>query len=109
MRIFSLILLTATVSGCSIMPEFSKTGVGSFSARDVGCDFNVFTTNPTSEYEEVGLIEFKAGFMSRRSESLSVVRKQAAPIVCESGANGILLWEVNGYGQYLKGTLIHTQ
>ena len=84
--------------------QFMKTGDETFSQLGDNCEFKIYTTNPKKEFDEIGLVEF-GGII----ENLSSLKKEAAPYVCRTGGNAILAWEVNGYGRYLKATIIRTK
>jgi len=98
--IATIVLLTTACSA-----QFTKTGDSSFAPLEIGCDFSVYTTNPSKAFDEVGLVEFSQepfGYPRR----LSSAKEQAAALVCKNGGNGLLVWESNGFGQYLKATII---
>lgn len=99
--IASVVLLTTACSA-----QFTKTGDSSFSASEINCDFSVYTTPPSQPFDEIGLIEFKAIPFVGFPRSISKVKEEASPLVCENGGNGLLVWESNGMGQYLKATII---
>ncbi|NVK38198.1 MAG: hypothetical protein HWE18_09755 [Gammaproteobacteria bacterium] len=101
----SLLLLSA----CTTSTQFVKTGDKSFSPFSNGCNVTVYTTNPKKEFEEIGLIEFGKSFVEGRPSNLTRAKEEAAPFVCKNGGNGMLVWEANGYGQYLKATIIRTK
>lgn len=99
--IASIMLLTTACSA-----NFTKTGENSFSPYSAGCNFSVYTTNPNKPFDEVGLVEFVQQPIIGFPASLSQAKDQAAPLVCQNGGNGLLVWESNGFGQYLKATII---
>lgn len=105
MKKIALIALALVLTGCG-PTLFMKTGDYSFEPLNSGCDFNIYTTNPNKAFKEVGLVEFGNDWMNGYPTSLAQVKQQAAPFVCQSGGNGLLVWEVNGFGRYLKATII---
>jgi hypothetical protein len=106
----SVYLITVMLlgSGC-VTTHFSKTGSYEGMSQPENCEYVVYTTAPKGSYEEIGVIEFKAGFpvgQMAGPETISEVRKMSSEIICKNGANGILLWEANGIGAYKKVTII---
>lgn len=97
-----IILSTAIIMGCA-QGHFYKTGEYSYSKRELGCDFTIYTTRPNQQFNEVGFIELG------NTSTLGAVKKTASPMVCANGGNGLLVWEANGNGTYLKATVIHVE
>jgi hypothetical protein len=109
------VLLTAVVSismtACSMInvSEVVRTGDKEFPSLQNNCDVKIYTTSPKKEFFEVGMIDLRKcayfeGCPDTASKALKAYRKD----VCEVGGNGLLLWEVNGYGNYIKATAIRT-
>ena len=96
--------ITLLMTACSA--NFTKTGENSFAPLAQGCNFSIYTTSPKKEFEEIGLVEFIPDFLGAFPRSLSSAKEKAAPLVCQNGGNGLLVWESNGLGQYLKATII---
>ena len=97
-----ILLSTVIMMGCA-QGHFYKTGEHSYSKRALGCDFTIYTTRPNRQFNEVGFIELG------NTSTLEAVKKTASPMVCANGGNGLLVWEANGHGNYLKATVIHVE
>lgn len=100
MKFAVTVLFSLMLASCA-STDFMKTGNKSFSALPKNCDFTIFTTHPKQAFDEVGLVEF-----GEAPKRLANAKKKAAPYVCSSGGNGLLIWEADGFGQYRKATVI---
>ena len=98
------IALLIFLSGCAPYLQFTKTGPGtSYEALSKDCDFNIYTTPPRRDFEEIGALEFFEC-------TIEDVRKLTAEEVCLNGGNGLLLGlpgtGVRREGCYVNATII---
>lgn len=107
----SVLLAASMLAGCLPYANFVKTGDNAqLAALDLNCEFNVYATEPSKPYIELGLIAFsQKGFSTLGPTNVQDAKILSQEYVCQSGGNGLLLWTVNGYGQYIKATVIKTQ
>ncbi|MCP5325489.1 MAG: hypothetical protein H7A09_04065 [Oceanospirillaceae bacterium] len=107
----SVLLAASMLVGCSPSTSFIKTGdTAPLAALPPNCEFNIFTTEPSKPYIELGLMEFtKTPVSAYGPRNVQEAKTLSQEYVCQAGGNGLLLWTVNGYGQYLKATVIKTQ
>lgn len=107
--LFTAVIIT-TISACSPKVSFTQTGAGpSLLERESGCSFRLYTSKPTTQYIELGVIEFRQnGLGPIGPKSINSAKKMMQPFVCKAGGNGALLWEINGSGQYIQATVIKT-
>lgn len=107
----SVLLAASMLTGCLPYADFVKTGdAAPFAALPPDCELNVFTTEPSKPYVELGLIEFSQnGLGALGPRNVQEAKTLSQEYVCQAGGNGLLLWTVNGYGQYIKATVIKTQ
>ncbi|GAB2884650.1 hypothetical protein ACCI51_09715 [Microbulbifer echini] len=96
--------ITVFIASCS--STFTKTGDVSHHALSPDCEIAVYTTPPKKDFDELGVVEFKPMPFIGYPGSISSAKSQASPFACANGGNALLLWEANGIGQYLKGTVI---
>ena len=106
--------LTVGVSGCtSLDMSYTKTGDSSYSALDSSCPVSIYTTHPKKEFDELGIVDllpwYGFGSMEINLRKANEVKNYIHPQVCQSGGNGILLWEATGAGSYTKVTVIRTK
>ncbi|MCH9690547.1 MAG: hypothetical protein K0U59_00600 [Gammaproteobacteria bacterium] len=106
MKKYSIITLLF-LAGCSGV-HFSKTGTLEPLAREPGCGYAVYTTMPERKFSELGVISF-TGPPARKPKTVDKVRELSGETICTAGGNALLLWDVNGYGTFLKGTVIQVQ
>mgnify|MGYP007012665849 CR=1 FL=1 len=109
MKVVERILLATSIlvlAGCTTFTDFTKTGDVSAVARPQNCDFNIYTTQPKHEYDELGVIDLTPVMCVFCPNKASNVRDIVQEDVCLAGGNAILLWEANGYGVYQKTTVI---
>ena len=103
-----MLVLVAFVGmvGCSSAPKFSKTGDVSYDSFPENCEFNIYTTAPKKDFDELGVINLVGNWNGQLPSTIEEVREQVSKPVCENGGNGVLLWESNGFGYYLRTTVI---
>lgn len=89
------------LSGC-VKYNFSYTNDLELRPRPSDCKYRIFTSQPQVKFEEIGIITFGAVF----PQTIADVKRQADRDVCASGANGLILWESNEAGRYIKATVI---
>ena len=89
--------------GC-ISYDYSQTNDLSLEPKPEDCQYRVFTQTPQIPFEEVGVISFGLVF----PRTVEGAKKQASNDVRASGANGLILWQVNSAGRYTKATVINT-
>ena len=99
-KLLALSLSSLLITGCTATGTFYKTGEGIAESRTEGCDFTIYTTSPKHDYIELGLIELVGAI------NLGIAKNVAAPIVCKNGGNGLLVWEADGHGHYIKATVV---
>ena len=102
----NLLIATVLLLTTACTAQFTKTGENTFSSYSANCNFAIYTTSPNKPFDEVGIIEFQPVFMVGFPSSIAKVRNESAPLVCANGGDGLLVWESNGMGQYLKATII---
>ncbi|WP_444900140.1 hypothetical protein ACJJIX_01835 [Microbulbifer sp. VAAC004] len=95
------------IASCS--STFTITGDVSHNAFSKNCEVTVFTIPPKKDFDELGVVEFKLIPFVGYPRTISSAKSQASPLVCANGGNALLLWEANGIGQYLKGTVIRVK
>ena len=95
-------LFMAIIGSSCITYDFSVTNQLNLDPKPETCDYRVFTTNPQIPFEEVGIISFGLVF----PRTIEGVRDQASHDVCQSGANGLIVWQANSAGRYVKATVI---
>lgn len=103
----SLVAL-ASLALCSCVPNYSitRTGTASLVAKQPGCDFSIVTTKAERPYEEIGIVDFVTGFITGPSaRDASTFKEAIRGKVCELGGDAVFA-EVNGYGQYIRGTVL---
>jgi hypothetical protein len=109
-KISTIVVLIMILSGCA-SATFTKTGDNTFAPRPVGCDFTIYTSNPAYSYKEVGIMEYTGnyfnGYTAGGPETVNQAKEVSANAICNSGGNGLLLWEANGFGKYKKATVVH--
>lgn len=90
----------AGLSGCTNL-VFTKTTTVAAPAREATCTFEIFTTRPDRAFDELGIIDVT----DFRPETAAEFRNVAQSKVCAAGGDAVLA-EVNGYGLYVRGTVI---
>ncbi|MCP5334800.1 MAG: hypothetical protein H7A08_03795 [Oceanospirillaceae bacterium] len=98
--------LIATLTACAAYTEFSPTGDRVAESKPENCDFFVYSTPPQRKYFEIGILDIKPMECITCPNTASNVKKIAAKDVCNAGGDAVLLWEANGWGMYLKATVI---
>jgi hypothetical protein len=74
--------------------------------REAQCRFDILTVAPSRPFDEVGIVEGHASPWGVGVNDVDEFREQIARAVCSHGADAVLA-EINGFGQYVRGTLIH--
>jgi len=101
------LIMAASLAGCGLSgANFTATGTARATPLPLDCDITVYTTTPKDGFDELGLVEFTYNFDGRHPDSIVDVKKIARPKVCEAGGNGLLVWAVNGFGEYVKATVV---
>jgi len=95
--------------GCAAQMQYTPTSTQG-EPKFYNCPFAVLTTRPPRPFEELGIIDFTGGhfFDGRRTgvpENANEFKSKAAQYVCHSGGDAVLA-DVNGMGQYIRGTVI---
>ena len=107
MKVILTVLVAATLTGCAGKANFTATGVVKAAPRPADCDVTVYTVAPKADFVELGVIEYESGLAAGpRPDSIAKAKKIAAKAVCQAGGNGLLVWEANGLGYYLKATVV---
>lgn len=109
-KLSSICLVVNLMYGCTPSVSFTKTGSEkALTTKNNNCDFAVYATQPKKEFYELGVIEFtKSGFSQFGPQNITEAKSMSQEFVCKAGGNGLLLWEANGFGQYVKATVIKT-
>ncbi|MBJ6761266.1 hypothetical protein JGU66_10865 [Myxococcaceae bacterium JPH2] len=93
--------------GCVPRIEYAKTTSITAPAREATCQFDIITTRPDRPFDELGVIDLPArSNPTSLPSSVTEFRAVAQPHVCAAGGDGVIT-EVNGFGQYIRGTVIH--
>lgn len=100
-----MLIASLLVTACS-STTYTKTGSFTPVTLSENCDFEVYTTRPNKEFEEVGIVEFSAGDAFLPS-NVGKVKSMSQEYVCSSGGNALLVWEANGMGNFTKATIIY--
>jgi hypothetical protein len=82
---------------------FTPSSATRFPARQAECDFVVLTALPDAPVVQVGIIDVDQGNWGG-IKSAADFKSLAAPQVCSSGGE-IVVAEVNGFGQYVRGSV----
>ena len=100
-RLLATSMLFATGCGSASFQYVPTTGEQT-QPKAVGCDFAILSTPPTREYIELGVLQPNSQF---RTKDVQVFRQQVDADVCRAGGDAVLA-EINGTGQYVRGTVI---
>ncbi len=82
-------------------------------AKPSGCDFSVVTLVPQGAHQEIGTLTYEdaSGFWSfgpsSHAESPDEFKRAVQAEVCRLGGD-IVVTELNGRGQYVRGTVLRT-
>ena len=102
----TLMLLSST----TMAAKFTKTGLYEGKDRGKDCDFHLFALKPRQEFHEIGIIDFSnAIYKASGPGTAEKLKKKSAKFVCENGGNGLLIWGVNGFGNYKQAIVIHVE
>lgn len=85
---------------CGGTYTFVKTTGHTAEARKGGCAFDVLTTRPNKAYDELGVFEPYGAV-----NDATAFRKAVADELCRQGGDAVIA-EINGHGQYVRGTAI---
>jgi hypothetical protein len=98
------LLVVMAVAGCvPTSYAYTPSGSRSFEKRAEGCEFEVTTTPPTKDFEEVGtLLHYNGDVPQNLDKFKAAVAKQ----VCSLGGDGVIAISSVGKG-YDKGTIFH--
>ena len=106
-----LLAIPLLLAACTITPvtKLTHSGDAKFEPLEPSCELTIYTTQPKKNFVEVGMVDaqkchFWHGCPTNATDAVEMFRKD----VCSAGGNAVLLWEVNGYGRYLKATAIRT-
>ncbi|MFY2561204.1 hypothetical protein ACN469_26625 [Corallococcus terminator] len=102
LRVAGLLSLALASFGCySTKYSYARTTQATAEARPATCQVDLFTTRPEGSFVELGVLENRYVPRSTANEFVEAVRSQ----VCEAGGDAVLA-EVNGFGNYIRGTVI---
>jgi len=104
-----LFMALTGIAGCTTFTEFSQTGDHTSAAKPNDCQFKVYSTSPHRKYHELGVIDLKPVWCITCPDKVSNVKEIVQEDVCAAGGDAILLWEANGFGMYMKATVIKLQ
>ncbi len=101
--VFHLALLALGLAACNArMYSFSPASAEALSPKAAACDFNVVSSAPTAEVQEIGTLDvITPSWVSGDNASFKeAVREE----VCKAGGD-IVVTEVNGRGNIVRGVV----
>lgn len=108
MKSLTLIALAATLNACVATANYTHTADDSFPPFPIDCKFKILSALPDNSYKEIGVVNVdpvvhQGGGMSapRNPEEF---RKLIQSDVCKAGGE-LVIGDVNGLGQYIRGTV----
>lgn len=106
MKSWFVLAVSLVLSGCGSVVYTKTTDLQDID-RGASCEFRVLTAVPNEKFQELGVLELNAGLYSKGewTTSTSQFKEHARPHVCKAGGDAII-GIVNGYGYYVKGTVI---
>ena len=97
-----LLMLTLLFAACEIKEyKVTRTSAEASAAKPANCDFVIATTKADRPYEEIAILDKQDSPARDAGEFKERIRKD----VCELGGDAVFA-EVNGYGQYVRGTVL---
>lgn len=100
MKLVELSLVTLLV-GCGY--RYTPTTQNAAAAKPANCMFDLLTTRPSRPFVELGVLEPQGSQGKQRTAA--AFRDSVAADVCRVGGDAVLT-EVNGLGDYVRGTVI---
>jgi len=99
---FYMVVLMLTVLGCVVKNyKVTRTSATASTAKPATCDFTIATTKVERPYEEIAILDRQDYLARDAGEFKELIKKD----VCELGGD-VVFAEVNGYGQYTRGTVL---
>ena len=94
--------LAMMLAGCSAY-RYTPTTPHRSAPKPADCTFELLTTRPDRPFDEMGVLEVEVSGVEAGSagDFIRLVREQT----CQAGADAVLA-EVNGRGNYVRGTLL---
>jgi len=111
MRIRILIgLLFGSLLGCIAHSEFTPSGSAALKPKPDSCSFDVLTTQPDRAFDTLGIVDvgsavLHGGYGTGRPRTAAEFKDLVGSSVCKAGGDAVLA-EVNGIGEYVRGTVI---
>ena len=111
MKTFMIVAALCVLAGCAAKTQYTPTSSRAVAARPVNCAFDILSMRPARGIEELGIIDFEGGAVSKTGEragvpsSASQLREKIGAQVCGAGGEAVLT-EVNGLGQYVRATVV---
>lgn len=100
LRVLGFVLLAGCVpTSFTYSPSFARGPA----AKPEGCPFEVVTSAPPQDFQEVGTLDFYNG---DEPTSVDGFKKAVAKQVCQVGGDAVIAI-ANPKGQYTKGTVVH--
>jgi len=101
-QLLPLLLAASCVLPVKVGPlHYTATGPES-APRDANCSFQIFSTPPSSAYDELGVVEVAPGKFG--TMDLSVWKQEISSHVCRAGGDGAIVFTING--AYYKAAVV---
>jgi hypothetical protein len=91
------------VAGC-FGYQYTPTTQNAAAAKPQNCSFDLLTTRPERPYVELGVLESQ-GSPGSGAANAGIFKSRIGEQVCQVGGDAVLT-EVNGLGNYVRGTVI---
>ena len=102
-RLFALVVFGVFAGCVPLSYTFTPSSSKPISKKPDNCKFEVFTTEPTQGYEEIGVLELYNGDAPKSPDKF---RSAVAEQVCGVGGDGVIAIR-NDKGVITKGQVIH--
>lgn len=95
--------------GCAASYSYHNNTDTTYPSKSEDCDFQIKSSNPGPDYVEIGIIAVKFNLADRSGNPIGTsdpieFKEKIRKIVCQAGGD-IVVGEVNGNGQYVRGTV----
>lgn len=103
---FVVILYLSTIIGCTVKYSYHRSSDLTYPPKSEDCDFQVRSSHPGENYVEVGIVAVDLGPVTppQGTSDPIVFKEKIKRFVCKAGGD-VVVGEVNGYGQYIRGTV----
>lgn len=82
---------------------YTKTTSAEYQSKSLDCDFDIFTSLPQKNYDEIGVININKYYLA--IADISTFKLKVKDEVCKNGGDAVVV-TINGSGHYVQGTVL---